>query len=103
MSSRQTRIICGNIVAICRICRENVERDILETDRPGIDGKCSENVFPQLKNTVHGSNLYFVDQITREMEIGQRFLDQLEHSFLQRLNGRGSSTYSFIALLELCP
>jgi hypothetical protein len=37
------------------------------------------------------------------MEIDQRFLDQLEHSFLQRLNGRGSSTYSSIVLLELCP
>ncbi len=56
---------------ICRICRENAACDILETDRPGIDWKCSENVFPQLRNTVHGSNLYFVDQITREMEIGQ--------------------------------
>jgi hypothetical protein len=57
----------------------------------------------QLRNTVHGSNLYFFDQITHEMEIGQRFLDQFEHSFLQRLNGRGSSTDSSIALLDLCP
>jgi hypothetical protein len=84
MSSLQTRIIRGSVIVIGRICRENAARDILETDRPGIDGKCSEDVFPQLRSTVHGSNLYFVDQITREMEIGQRFLDQLEHSFLQR-------------------
>jgi hypothetical protein len=27
----------------------------------------------------------------------------LEHNFLQRLNGRGSSTYSSIVLFELCP
>jgi hypothetical protein len=71
MSSQQTRIIRGSIVAIFRICRENTSCDILETDRPGIDGKCSENVFPQLRNTVHGSNPYFVDQITRETDIGQ--------------------------------
>jgi hypothetical protein len=71
MSSLQTRIIRGSVVAIGRICCENAERDILETDRPGIDGKCNEDVCPQLRNTVHGSNLYFVDQITREMEIGQ--------------------------------
>ncbi len=78
MSSRQTRIIRGSIVAICRICRENASRDILETDSPGIDGKCSENVFPQLRNTVHGSNLYFVDR-------------------------DGNRPDSSIALLELCP
>jgi hypothetical protein len=64
MSSQQTRITLGNIVAICRIYRENASRNILETDSPGIDGKFSENVFQQLRNTVHGSNLYFVDQIT---------------------------------------
>jgi hypothetical protein len=103
MSSRQTRIIRRSIVTIYRIYRENTVCDILKMDRPGIDGKCSEYVFPQLTNTVHGSNLYFVDQITHEMEIGQRVLDQIEHSFLQRLNGRGSSTYSSIALLDLCP
>ncbi len=61
----------------------NAVRDILETDGPGIDGKCSENVFPRLRNTVHGSNLYFINQIPHEMEIDQWFLDQLEHSFLQ--------------------
>jgi hypothetical protein len=44
MNSRQTRILRGSIVTVCRIFRENTSRDILETDRPGIDGKCSENV-----------------------------------------------------------